>query len=125
MTQTIDPAHWQDLGSPDQLQTGGLGLRFEVRSTLNQQPCTLPAFVIAHAGKPYAYLNQCAHVAMELDWQAGQFFDSEGEHLICASHGALYRADTGVCVAGPCLGKQLTPVPLKIHNSTLYVSTTL
>ena len=65
---------------------------------------TCRAFAVRFGGQPHAYLNRCSHVAMELDWQPNQVFDASGQWLLCASHGAAYRPDTGQCVGGPCRG---------------------
>lgn len=65
---------------------------------------TCRAFAIRFEGQAHAYLNRCAHVAMEMDFQPNQFFDSSGEWLICATHGAMYHPATGACVGGPCRG---------------------
>ena len=85
------------------LQEGGKGVRFSViwhgKST--------PAFVIRYKGIPRAFLNQCGHVPVELDWQEGDFFDASGVYLICATHGALYSPQDGHCVTGRCNGKGL------------------
>lgn len=88
------------------LKEKGSGLRFLVR--INNE--VRPAFVLRFAGKPRAYLNECAHQAMELDLQAGQFLDRSGQHIICATHGALYSPDEGLCVSGRCDGRSLTPL---------------
>lgn len=64
-------------------------------------------FVIRFEGKPRAYVNQCAHMPVELDWNEGEFFTLEKDFLICATHGACYEPSTGQCVFGPCKGKQL------------------
>jgi nitrite reductase/ring-hydroxylating ferredoxin subunit len=61
-------------------------------------------FAIRFEGTVYGYLNQCAHVPMEMDYQANRFFDSTGQYLICATHGAMYRPQTGECRGGPCRG---------------------
>ncbi len=63
---------------------------------------TCRAFAIRYAGQPHAYLNRCAHVAMEMDYQPNRFFDSTGHWLMCATHGALYEPQTGACCGGPC-----------------------
>ena len=115
---TPDHAIWQLVGNAAQLTDGGMGLRFEVQSGA----ATLPAFVVQYDGSPAAFLNQCAHVAMEMDWQHGQFFDLDQRFLMCATHGALYEPDTGVCVAGPCTGAQLTPIPLQLQHGQLYAA---
>ena len=87
----------------DELVDGGKGVRFVVaRFGVDE-----PAFAIRHAGRVHAYLNRCAHVPTELDWNPGEFFDHEGRYLVCATHGALYAADSGRCIAGRCNGKGL------------------
>ena len=65
---------------------------------------TCRAFAIRFRGQVHAYLNRCTHVAMELDWRPNHFFDLTGQHLVCASHGALFAPDTGQCVGGPGRG---------------------
>lgn len=65
---------------------------------------TCSAFAIRYEGQAYAYLNRCAHVPMEMDFQPNRFFDSTGQWLICATHGAMYQPQTGACRSGPCRG---------------------
>lgn len=96
----------QPICRSDALCNGGAGVRFEIGVGPGQEP----AFVVRYDGRVYAYLNRCAHRQVELDWVEGQFFDAEGRHLICATHGATYRPENGQCVAGPCGGARLTPV---------------
>lgn len=83
------------------LLDGGRGVRFEVRVAGR----AAPAFVVRFGGIARAYLNRCAHVAMELDWQPGEFFDFDAELLVCSTHGALYDPATGQCVGGACAGR--------------------
>lgn len=86
------------------LAEGGDGHRFEVAEAGK----IAAAFVVRHGGAVHGYLNRCAHVPVELDWQPGKFFDAERRYLICATHGAIYEPDTGRCVGGPCTGQRLT-----------------
>ena len=86
-------------GSAD-LTNGGLAVPFDV--VFGGQTCS--AFAIRYQGQAYAYLNRCAHVAMEMDFQPNRFFDISGDWLICATHGALYQPQTGQCRGGPCRG---------------------
>jgi nitrite reductase/ring-hydroxylating ferredoxin subunit len=65
------------------------------------------AFVLRFDGHPVAYLNQCAHVAAEMDWQEGEFLDADKRYIICSIHGATYEPRSGLCVAGPCVGARL------------------
>ena len=80
------------------------------------------AFAFRFEGQVYAYLNRCAHVPMEMDYQPNRFFDMTGQWLMCATHGAMYRPQTGECRSGPCRGG-LIPVRVaeadgKVHWHT-------
>jgi nitrite reductase/ring-hydroxylating ferredoxin subunit len=65
---------------------------------------TARGFAIRFDGQVHAYLNQCTHVPTEMDYQPNRFFDSSGSWLMCATHGAMYRPDSGRCIGGPCRG---------------------
>lgn len=82
------------------LQDGGLAVPFDV--AYGGQTCR--AFAIRYRGQVHAWLNRCAHVAMEMDWQPNRFFDDTGRWLLCSTHGAAYEPDTGACAGGPCRG---------------------
>jgi len=97
------------------LSESGDGVRFEVERTDGR----MSAFAIRFAGEPYAYLNRCAHVGVELDWEPGKFFDSEGLLLICSSHGALYDPATGACLGGPCRGGGLEKLAVEERDGEI------
>jgi nitrite reductase/ring-hydroxylating ferredoxin subunit len=82
------------------LQDGGQAVSFDL--SYGGQTCR--AFAIRYRAQVHAYLNRCTHVAMEMDWQPDRFFDDTGQWLLCASHGAAYRPDSGQCAGGPCKG---------------------
>lgn len=90
-----------ELCAADALRDGGTGIRFALSAGGEEAT----GFVIRHRGRVQGYLNRCAHVATELDWQPGEFFDFERELLVCATHGALYEPSTGACAGGPCVGR--------------------
>ena len=89
------------------LVDGGPGIRF----TIERNGRAVEAFAIRHRGIVHAYVNACAHQAVELDWIPGAFFTADGLHLVCSLHGALYEPDTGRCIAGPCRGAALVRIP--------------
>ncbi len=60
------------------------------------------AFVLRHGGVLRGYINRCAHVPVELDWQPGAFLDADKRFIICSIHGASYDPAQGRCVGGPC-----------------------
>lgn len=102
----------------EELRDAEKGLRFAL-PTLGE---FATGFVVRFQGKPYAYINQCAHVAVELDWNEGDFFTSQRDYLICATHGAHYRPDTGFCVMGPCKGKSLKAIPVTEENQQIIIN---
>ncbi|GKT22248.1 Rieske 2Fe-2S domain-containing protein [Acidovorax sp. SUPP3334] len=89
-----------DLYASMDLVDGGTAVAFDV--VYAGQICR--AFAVRFEGRPCAYLNRCTHVPMEMDYQPGRFFDDTGRWLLCATHGAAYRPDTGACAGGPCRG---------------------
>jgi nitrite reductase/ring-hydroxylating ferredoxin subunit len=93
-------SEWIALCRSADLQEGGRAVPFDV--VYGGQTCR--AFAVRHEGQVQAYLNRCTHVAMELDFQPDRFFDTSGQWLICATHGALYQPATGDCIGGPCRG---------------------
>jgi len=100
-----------------QLEDGGTGVRFTVLWQGQEQP----AFVIRYRGQVHAYLNRCGHMAVELDWEPGAFFDAAGEALICATHGASYHPGTGVCTGGRCQGVGLVPLTVAESGGTVHL----
>lgn len=92
-----------------ELAEGGGGIRFTVHHLGEETP----AFAIRFKGRVHAWLNRCGHLPVELDWQPGEFFDSSGLYLICATHGAIYAPDTGQCLGGRCNGRGLVAVAVR------------
>lgn len=99
------------------LAEGGPGIRFEVE----RDGRTQPAFVVRFDGRPRAFLNQCGHIPVELDWQAGEFFDDSRLYLICATHGALYHPASGECVGGRCAGRGLVTLSVAERDGHVYL----
>ncbi|WP_370222558.1 Rieske (2Fe-2S) protein [Pararhodobacter marinus] len=60
----------------------------------------------------------CPHYAggTPMAWKRDAYLNGARTHLACHAHGAWFDIDTGVCVQGPCLGKRLTRVPLRIDD---------
>jgi nitrite reductase/ring-hydroxylating ferredoxin subunit len=110
-------AHERLICQRAQLLDGGLATRF----SLEFNGRVLSAFAVAFDGDVHAYVNVCPHRGTELDWQAGQVFDDSGLYLVCATHGALFAADTGLCVGGPCQGASLTQIAVDTIGGNVYV----
>jgi nitrite reductase/ring-hydroxylating ferredoxin subunit len=80
----------------------------------------LRAFAVRRGDAVHAYVNRCPHRGTPLDWVPDQLLDAAGEHLVCATHGAVFRVEDGVCLAGPCAGDQLEPCPVAVRDGVLY-----
>jgi nitrite reductase/ring-hydroxylating ferredoxin subunit len=98
-----------------ELQERGLAVPFDVMHA--GQSCR--AFAVRFNGQVVAYLNRCAHVAMEMDWKPNRFFDDTGRWLLCATHGATYEPSNGACSGGPCRGG-LTAIPVVERDGVVY-----
>lgn len=101
----------------DALEEGGRGVRFEVEVAGETQP----AFVVRYNGMVHAYLNRCAHISVELDFNEGDFFEEGGLYLVCSTHGALYDPESGACVGGPCAGKGLYKLTTLERGQAIYL----
>ncbi len=98
-----------------ELLDGGLAVPFDV--IYGGQTCR--AFAIRFNEQVFAYLNRCNHVAMEMDYQPNRFLDASGQYIVCATHGAFYRPESGACAGGPCRGG-LIPIPLSEQGGVVH-----
>jgi nitrite reductase/ring-hydroxylating ferredoxin subunit len=114
------PTGWLLIGREADILERGPGIRFPVRERFGRPDAQLTGFVVRFEGELYAYLNRCAHVATELDWTPGEFFESSGLYLMCATHGAIYEPENGRCTGGPCRGGRLRPIRIQCHGGSVY-----
>lgn len=61
-----------------------------------------------------AYLNRCPHLGVPLNWQDDDFMDVDAVFLRCATHGALFEPDSGLCISGPCRGEWLWSLDCRV-----------
>ena len=77
--------------------------------------------LLGNDGEPRCYLNECRHLPIPIDMGSKRYLTQNKQHLLCGTHGALYRLDDGVCVTGPCLSLALESIPLIEEDGVLYV----
>ena len=106
----------QRLCDSAQLRERDCAVLFEV--LLHGRPAR--GFALRIDGHAVAYLNQCAHVPVEMDWREGEFLDLERRWIVCAVHGATYDPATGHCVAGPCAGARLRRISASEIDGVVY-----
>jgi nitrite reductase/ring-hydroxylating ferredoxin subunit len=75
----------------------------------------LRGFVVRAGDAVRGYVNHCPHAGHPLNLRPHKFLTPDGALILCSSHGALFEKQTGYCVAGPCAGHSLRPVPLTVE----------
>ena len=78
-------------------------------------------FAVKKDNLVYVYQNRCPHLGVELEWDEDVFLDQEGKLIQCSTHGALFLIEDGSCVSGPCAGDQLTAIPSRVENKTVFI----
>lgn len=73
-------------------------------------------FVVRRGGQVFCYLNSCPHTGSPLDWMPDRFLSLDQRYIQCATHAALFRIEDGLCIAGPCSGDALTPLPVIVKG---------
>jgi nitrite reductase/ring-hydroxylating ferredoxin subunit len=82
----------------------------------------LRGFVVRVADGARAYLNRCAHQQFALNYRAHEFLTPDGSLILCRVHGALFDKQSGYCVAGPCAGRSLIALPVRIEQGYLLLA---
>lgn len=84
--------------------------------TLGSGDWPLRGFVVRVRGEVRGYVNHCPHAGHPLNLLPHGFLTPDGSLLLCSSHGALFERLTGHCVAGPCAGHALHPLPVLVRD---------
>lgn len=104
MPEAPDTADAIALCASAELEERGKALLFDVL----EYGRPMRAFALRIDGVVVAYLNRCAHVPVEMDWNPGDFLDADRAFIVCSIHGAQYEPAGGRCVGGPCGRGRLT-----------------
>ncbi len=106
----------QPLCRAEELTERGRAVGFDV--LLWRQPAR--GFALRFDGRVVAYINRCAHVPTEMDWQPGEFFDADKRTIVCSIHGATYEPSNGHCRGGPCERGRLMAVDVGERDGQVY-----
>ena len=96
-------------------EPGAKGFRFREGEYL------FMGFVVRREGQVLGYVDRCPHTGTPLALVSDRFLTREGDLVLCSTHGALFRPDDGVCVAGPCEGARLAPWPVVVEAGLVLV----
>ncbi|GAA0584670.1 Rieske (2Fe-2S) protein [Caenispirillum bisanense] len=72
--------------------------------------------VVRRGDDLYGYVNRCPHLSIPLNLWPDKFLSPDGQVLQCATHGARFRIEDGLCIHGPCDGRFLTSFRLAVKN---------
>jgi nitrite reductase/ring-hydroxylating ferredoxin subunit len=81
--------------------------------------------VVRHGGTLRAFVNSCPHVGTPLETIPDRFLTRDGRHLLCTTHGARFEPDSGLCVAGPCVGASLRRVAIRVEGASVVLAEAL
>lgn len=90
--------------------------------TLGEGDWPLRGFVVRCGSGVRGYLNRCPHAGHPLDLRPHRFLTPDRAMILCSSHGALFEKDAGRCLAGPCAGQQLRPLPLQLMGDVVLIA---
>ncbi len=83
----------------------------------------IAVMAIRKNGAVYVYENECPHIGAPLDFMPGQFLSHDKEYIICSTHAALFKIDTGECIDGPCYGDHLIQINAEVRDGSVYLNT--
>ena len=76
------------------------------------------AFVVRKGDRLYAWWDSCPHnEGAPMAWRTNAYLNAARDRIVCASHGAEFEIETGVCRLGAALGRSLTPAPIEATPS--------
>ncbi|MDQ6969985.1 MAG: Rieske 2Fe-2S domain-containing protein [Mariprofundus sp.] len=117
----MDDDNWQVIDRPEEGEAVCFDLQAEMRlfdgAVVNVSE---QGFVVCFQGELRAWRNHCPHAGSPLDWIPGQFFDADGQLLVCHTHHAEFEPLSGECIAGPC-PRGLYALPIKELNKAIAV----
>jgi nitrite reductase/ring-hydroxylating ferredoxin subunit len=90
--------------------------------TLGGGDWPLRGFVVRYGSGVRGYVNRCPHAGHPLDLRPHRFLTPDRAMILCSSHGALFEKDAGSCLAGPCAGERLRPVPLEVIGDVVLIA---
>lgn len=87
---------------------------------LNNSNIDYEIIIVRKNFKIHGFKNLCPHANLPLNLNSLEVLSRDKKHLICKNHAALFDIDSGVCVSGPCIGKGLELVNLKIKDEKIF-----
>ena len=74
----------------------------------------LRGFLVQSGNSVHGYVNRCAHQSLPLNYLPDRFLTHDGSMILCTAHGAIFEKSTGFCVSGPCAGRSLVRIAVRV-----------
>jgi nitrite reductase/ring-hydroxylating ferredoxin subunit len=78
-------------------------------------------FVVRKNGAVFGYVDSCPHVGWPLA-MFDRYLTRDKDLIVCSGHGALFRIQDGLCLAGPCPDERLTAWPVRVNGDGIFVA---
>ncbi len=78
-------------------------------------------FALRQGQEVFVWLNDCPHNHRPLEYMQDQFLSADGQHIVCYAHSAHFDSRSGYCYAGPCAGRNLTPVRSRMEAGAVWI----
>ena len=99
-----------------------VGDRQTVKFRYRENGVEKEGFVIRYRGRLFAYRTECRHIPMTMDWVENRFLTRDRCHIQCATHGARYEIDSGLCIEGPPAGESLRRFAVEVRGEDVVVT---
>ena len=113
------PAPGVRLCAMDELpDPGARGFRFAPEGG-DEEARAFQGLVVRRGEEVTGFVDSCPHVGAPLSDDPHRYLTRRGDFLVCFNHGALFRPDDGMCVAGPCVGRALRPWAVAVEDGAV------
>jgi nitrite reductase/ring-hydroxylating ferredoxin subunit len=79
-------------------------------------------FVVRQGERAFGYIDRCPHAGLPLATFGDRYLTREGDLILCSSHGALFRPESGLCIGGPCAGRSLWAWAVEVKDGVVVVA---
>ena len=90
--------------------------------TFGVGPSAFEMFVVRRDAAAFGYRNSCPHTGAPLNWLPGRLLDPMRAIIQCATHGARFRIEDGLCTWGPCRGDSLEAIPVRVQDGVVIMA---
>jgi nitrite reductase/ring-hydroxylating ferredoxin subunit len=95
---------------------GAKGFRFR------QDRALFAGFLVRQGSEIRGYVDSCPHNGWPLSVLDDRYLTRDGDRIICAAHGAVFRPLDGLCVGGPCADEHLSPWPVAVLGGEVFTA---